>query len=64
VAPLLGGAEVAAVAGLEPGDAVGQQGLEFVGTFEGLVGAPRAASRSSMVGSAVSGLATSLDRSP
>ena len=38
VAPLLGGAEVAAVARLEPGDAVGQQRLEFVGPFQRLVG--------------------------
>ncbi len=38
VAPLLGGAEVAAVAGLEPRDAIGQQGLELVGAFQRLVG--------------------------
>ena len=34
MAPLLGGAEVAAVTRLEPCDAVGQQGLQFVGPLE------------------------------
>ena len=38
VAPLLGGAEVAAVAWLQPGDAIGEQGLEFVGPFQRLIG--------------------------
>lgn len=64
VPPFLGGAEVATVPGFERRDPVGEQRLEFIGALERLIGAPRAANRSSMTGNAVSGLATSLVRSP
>jgi hypothetical protein len=38
VAPFVGGAEVAAVAGFEPGDAVGKKRLELVRALQRLVG--------------------------